>query len=344
MKNFIAIILFIAPHFIYAQMDSLTMKNGDLIVGEIKKLDKGIVEMKTEYSDVNFKIDWHGIQNMICNTKFAVTLSNGDRYFGSIHSSDKNEFSITTKDSADVSIDPKNIVYLKPVKDSFINKLSASIDVGYNYTKANSLSQLNTNIYLAYNSKKWIVSLKINSIRSVQNNVDPIVRDEGELTAGYFLPKDFYSTASISYLTNTEQSINLRAITSVGLGKFIVHTNKAYWGISSGISYLSESFNATTDENGMTTTKPSNLSTEWYLGTEINLFDIGDLSFNGTAKGYRELSSNERWRIDAGANLKYSLPHDFYIKTGYKMNYDTQPVEVGKELDYQYTLGFGWEL
>ncbi|ANQ49408.2 DUF481 domain-containing protein [Flammeovirga yaeyamensis] len=325
-------------------MDSLEMINGDVIVGEIKSLDRGVVEIETDYSDANFKIEWDGIKKIICNTKFSVTLSNGDRYYGSIVSSDDGLYKIISDDSVQHSINPKDVVYLKSINQTFLSKLSASVDVGYNFTKANNLSQLNTNIFIAYNTNKWILTLNVNSIRSVQDNVDPIVRDEGSFTGNYFLPKDFYATASISYLTNTEQSINLRLTTSGGFGKYVLHTNKAYWGFSTGVSVLNESFNQTLDEDGNPFTKASTTSSEWYLGTDLNLFDIGDLSFNATGKGYRSLDNNSRWRVDAGANLKYDLPYDFYIKTGYKMNFDTQPAEAGKELDYQYTLGFGWEL
>lgn len=344
MKIILTLLLLSVTNILFAQLDSLKLKNGDQIVGEIKSLERGVLEIETDYSDNNFKIEWDGIEKLTCYSKFSITLSDGSRYFGRIITDGDQKFSIISDSSYATSIDPDKIVYLKSINENFLSKLNASIDVGYNFTKANNLSQLNTAIFMAYNANKWIITLSINSIRSLQDNVDPIIRDEGALSANYFLPKDFYATGRLSYLTNTEQSIRLRMITSGGFGKYVIHTNKAYWGFSTGASFLSENFSQTTNNNGDNVTKPSNNSTEWYLSTEINLFDFGDLSFNATGKGYRTMDDSGRWRIDALANLKYDLPMDFYIKTSYVMNFDTQPAEAGKELDYQYTLGFGWEL
>ncbi|WP_063850703.1 DUF481 domain-containing protein [Flammeovirga sp. SJP92] len=344
MRKFTLLLFFFAPLLTYAQMDSLVMINGDIIVGEIKSMDRGVVEIETDYSDSNFKIEWEGIQSMVCNTDFMVTLSNGRRISGKVVSEGPESLQIVSDEEGTIDVNPDDIVNLKSVEKSFLSKLSASIDVGYSYTKANNLSQLNGSAFIGYNTKRWALSLSLNSLRSTQDNVAAIERNDGTLTGNYFLPYGFYGTVDFRYLTNTEQSINLRTTSSLGVGKYIIHTNTAYWGFSTGASFLNESFTQTVDENGDPFTKPSNNSAEWYIGTEVNLFDTGDLSFNTNARGSRTLTGEDRWRADVGANIKYDLPYDFYIKAGYNMNYDSQPAEVGKEVDYQYSFGFGWEL
>ncbi|NLR90745.1 DUF481 domain-containing protein [Flammeovirga agarivorans] len=346
MKRLALLLLFTLPLFSNAQdLDSLVMTNGDLIVGEIKSMDRGVVEIETDYSDSNFKIEWSGIQKMFCHTNFLISLSDGRRYNGHITSTTPETFHIISDEDGTVDVTPNDIVYLKSVNQSFLSKLSANIDLGYSYTKANNLSQLNLGTFLGYTSNRWSATLTGTSLRSTQDNSDDIARNEGNLTGNYFLPHDFYFTASAGYLTNTEQSINLRLIFSGGFGKYIIHTNTAYWGFSTGASYLNETFSPVTDETtGQSTTADPRSSAEWYLGTEVNLFDTGDLSFFTGAKGYRSLSNEDRWRADVNANIKYDLPLDFYIKMGYNMNYDSKPAEAGKEVDFQYTFGFGWEL
>ncbi|HCY80319.1 MAG TPA: hypothetical protein DHV22_01275, partial [Xanthomarina gelatinilytica] len=44
--------------FTWSQNDSIVLKNKDKIVGEIKSLDKGVLTVKTDYSDSDFKITW----------------------------------------------------------------------------------------------------------------------------------------------------------------------------------------------------------------------------------------------------------------------------------------------
>ena len=41
-----------------AQSDSLIFSNGEMVIGEIKKMDRGVVTIETFYSDSDFKISW----------------------------------------------------------------------------------------------------------------------------------------------------------------------------------------------------------------------------------------------------------------------------------------------
>ena len=41
---------------VIAQSDSIVFKNGNIIVGEIKSMDKGVLTIETSYSDKDFAI------------------------------------------------------------------------------------------------------------------------------------------------------------------------------------------------------------------------------------------------------------------------------------------------
>ena len=82
---------------------------------------------------------------------------------------------------------------------------------------------------------------------------------------------------------------------------------------------------------------------EAYFGSELNMYDIGDLNLLTKASIYPSLTESGRWRVDFVFDAKYDLPLDFYIKLGINLNYDNQPVEGGSETDYVFQTGFGWE-
>ena len=67
-----------------AQTDSLVLKNGNVIVGEIKSLDKGVLTIETPYSKNDFTIEWSGIKEIYSKSKFLVSLTNGKRLNGSL--------------------------------------------------------------------------------------------------------------------------------------------------------------------------------------------------------------------------------------------------------------------
>ena len=85
-------------------------------------------------------------------------------------------------------------------------------------------------------------------------------------------------------------------------------------------------------------------SLEAFFGTELNLFDIGDLSILTNGYAYPSLTESGRWCADFGLDLKYDLPLDFYLKLGLNYNFDNRPVEGASETDYVFQLSFGWEL
>ena len=45
-----------------AQTDSIVFTNGNILVGEIKKMSMGIMQIETDYSDSDFQTDWELIK------------------------------------------------------------------------------------------------------------------------------------------------------------------------------------------------------------------------------------------------------------------------------------------
>ena len=71
-----------------AQKDSLVLKNGDVIVGEIKSMDKGVLTIETAYSKKDFTVEWSGIREIFSKSHFLVTLTNGQRIKGTVESAE----------------------------------------------------------------------------------------------------------------------------------------------------------------------------------------------------------------------------------------------------------------
>ena len=171
-------------------------------------------------------------------------------------------------------------------------------------------------------------------LRSTQDNAEDIRREDAAFVFNYFLPKDWYLSPQISLLSNTEQLLDLRTIVSMGVGKYLVNTNKMYWGVLTGLSYNNEKFSSDAEDRS---------SIEGILGTELNMFDAKDLSLITRLITYPSFSESGRWRADWNFDLKYDLPLDFYVKTGITLNYDNRPVDGASNSDYYWKLAFGWE-
>ena len=197
---------------------------------------------------------------------------------------------------------------------------------------------------LGYLADRWSLDGYYNSLFSAQDNVNTIRRNDGGVGYRYYLPKDWYLLADISFLSNTEQDLQLRTNIRPGVGKYILHTNAAYWGFSVGAALSNETYNEVVTADTTFTPDPR-LSTEGFLGSELNLYDIGDLNLFTNIIVYPSFTETGRVRVDYRFDAKYNdfLLKDFYIRAGFTLNYDNQPAVAGKEVDYVFTTGFGWQ-
>jgi len=319
----------------YSQNDTIIFNNGDIVVGEVKGMDQGVLSIETGYSDSDFQISWSEIEYINTSTIFVITTTDGIRYDGSIKSYSKDTISIVTEFWGNIDYSKEEIVLLNAIDVDFWSRLSASIDIGYSLSKASNLQQFSTRSNIGYMAERWSTDITYNQNSSLQDSVEDILRRDATLNYNYYLPKDWYIILNTSLLSNTEQKIDLRSSTLGGLGLFVIHTNKSYWGFQVGASYMYERFS--TDE-------PDKSSVEAFGGSELHLFNYDDISLYTKIMVYPSITEKGRLRTDFNIDLKYDLPRDFYIKLGFSLNYDNQPVEGASELDYIFQTSVGWEL
>jgi len=319
----------------YAQTDSLLLDTNTIIVGEVKSMKRGVLTIETNYSDSDFNIEWLEIKKIYTQSVFLTSLTDGSRIVGSLRSGEGNSITIIDREGAvETEVQIPDIVFLQPLNEGFGSRLDAAVDFGLSFTKANNLKQFTFGTNIKYTEDKWSALINANMLRSTQDNAADIRREDASFVFNYFLPKDWYLSPQVSLLSNTEQLLDLRTIVSMGVGKYFVNTNRMYWGVLTGLSYNNERFSSDAQDRS---------SVEGILGTELNMFDIKDLSIITRLITYPSLSESGRWRVDWNFDLKYDLPLDFYVKTGITLNYDNQPTAGASDSDYYWKLAFGWE-
>ncbi|MGB5459302.1 MAG: DUF481 domain-containing protein [Eudoraea sp.] len=319
----------------FAQIDTLLLDTNTIIVGEVKSMNKGVLTIETNYSDSDFTIEWLEIKKIYTQSVFLTSLTDGSRIIGSLRSNEDSSITIIDREGAvETEVQIPEIVFLQPLNEGFWSRLDAAVDFGISFTKANNLKQFTFGTNLKYTADKWSALINANMLRSTQDNAEDIRREDASFVFNYFLPKDWYLSPQVSLLSNTEQLLDLRTIVSMGVGNYIVNTNKMYWGVLTGLSYNNEQFSNDAQDRS---------SLEGIIGTELNMFDIKDLSIITRLITYPSLSESGRWRVDWNFDMKYDLPLDFYVKTGITLNYDNQPTAGASDSDYYWKLAFGWE-
>src|SRR5579872_3867019 len=86
----------LTPARAFAQkVDVVTLKNGDHLTCEIKKLDQGRLTVSTDALD-KVVVYWQDVGAVTSPREFEVTLASGDKYYGALGTSQAGEVVITT--------------------------------------------------------------------------------------------------------------------------------------------------------------------------------------------------------------------------------------------------------
>ncbi len=334
MKYIYVALLLLIGGMAKAQNDTIKVKNGNVIYGEIKKIRSRILTIETPYSDDDFTIDFDEVTEIKVEKACFIVLTYGRRKTGHIENDVPGKFSFTDEYGTTQIHDISELIMLDTISDTFWKRISGNIDFGYNLTKANNASQISLAGGLSYRGPLWVSNFAVSSLNSKQDNTLDIERTDITYELQRILPRKWYLLGNLSFLSNTEQALDSRYAIRPGAGRFLVLTNKLSWGLNAGLNFNIESFS---DET------PDRNSTEFYIGSQFHMFDFKDFKLITDINMFPSLSEKGRLRVDYNLDLKYDLPYDFYIKSTLQFNYDNQSAAAGSDFDYIFTTGFGWK-
>ena len=319
---------------LFGQRDSLLFDEGKHLIGEVGSMNKGVLTIDVEFGDDDFKIEWDKVRGIYSETKFLIATKDRARYNGTLKGT-ADSVQIIDQEYGSVWVQLNDIVYLDHYDTKFKDRFSASIDIGLSLTKANNLKQFNSRSSLGYDAANWNLGGSINSVISEQDDQEERTsRTDASLTFRYIFDRGWFLFPEVLFLASNELNLDLRTIAKAGAGKYIFRTNKAFWIITGGFSRTLENFS---------NDQPNRNSWEAFIGTDLDVFNLGDLNFLLSADAYPSLTESGRFRSDIKFDIKYDLPLDFYISLGTTYNYDNQPAEGGSTSDYVVQTGIGWE-
>ncbi|WP_105045558.1 DUF481 domain-containing protein [Polaribacter gangjinensis] len=333
-KYYTILFLFLGFQSMVSQSDTLVFNTGNKMIGEIKKMEKGVLEIDVPYGKENFKIKWSDIKEIYTSNKFLVTV-NTKLYRGKIATVISEKVKIFDKNEEFIVCDLKNILFINEVNEVLKNRFSASLEMGFNLTKSQNTQQFSLRSSLGYKTDKANIEVSYSVLTTNQNESEPAKRTDGLINYRRILINRWYAIGSVVTLSNSTQKIDIRANTQIGVGNYIFANSKGYWGVKSGVNNNLEKF-----ANNFSTLN----SWEGYLGSELNLYDMEDFNLALVLMNYSSFTDSGRYRADITFDIKYDLPLNLFVKAGISFNYDNKPTLGASTSDYILRTGFGWEL
>ncbi len=315
---------------IASAQDVVVTTTGDRLVGEIKSMEKDILTVSTDYSDVDFKIKWENVVSIESKRQFLIETYDGKRLSGSLTPSPDKKVQVggSTAALADVST-------VQPFERNFWSRFDSALDMGYSMTRANSATQFSLGTNLSYRDEHHADTLFANIFRSSQENVPATQRWDLSNDFRRLLGTKWYVNTTQDFLNSEEQGLDLRTTIGGGAGRYLMRSASQHLAVGTGLAWTNENY---TDD-----TVPTKNSAEAYFGTEFmtEKLKVTDLLTRFTY--YPSLTISGRQRIAYRFDLDFNLPGDWYFRIGFFDNYDSKPAVGFSKNDYGWSNAFGFK-
>jgi hypothetical protein len=331
------------PRLLHAQKtDVIVMENGDAVTGEIKGLERGKLDYKTD--DIGrLSVKWTKVLRVTSRHYFEVETSVGRKYFGQLLASEQDSRVIVGLDGRRDTLDLQRIVRMYPIEADFLSRVRAFLDVGFSLAKANRNLTINANTEADYRGQRWGAGVSYTGYVQRQRDTSVTTSNTVRLTGTRYLTHRWDVNLLVQFEQNDELNLVSRYTGGATGARRFLQTNSHEIRGAAGAVVTTERF-ASTDTAALNPdTAKANieglLAFEWAWFR----FDSPKLDIGTTIITYPSITQVGRLRGDARARVKYEIFADFHVGLNVSLTFDTQPPDqTAANTDYQTSITIGW--
>lgn len=330
----LALMLF-SPPALAAKTDIVVFINGDRVTGEIKKLEAGILQYSTDAMGT-VSIEWRFIETIITDKQQVIEMVDGTRWLGKLQKpQDSDDVQVVTV-RGPVEINPRDMVSAWPVEATFWDKMDLSVGLGYDYTRATDITNLNASADFLYRTDERLVDASLRADLTRQPGVEGDQnRQEIRLNHQRLLENRKFRSVLAGYEVNEAIGLNRRLYGGGAFGRYLVKTNRNWLNLAAGLIATRE----------QTVGREEISSVEGVLAGAWRHFRFVDpeRTLETSLALFPSLTESNRWRGNFRTTFRLELISDLFWSMEYYYNFDSRPVDVGaQEIDYGITTGLGW--
>jgi hypothetical protein len=316
-----------------AKTDLVFLVNGDRLTGEIKQLDRGILQLKTDgLSTVN--IEWDDVDSLNSVYQFRVEDSHAEKHFGAIFLK-RGGFMEVVREGLSISIPADSVVAITPLEATLWQQLDGSISLGLSYTKANSLAQLTLDVWVLRRTSLRQTSLDVSSMLSNSEDTEQQVRYDAMIDHRRFFEGIYFAQLGGGVQRNDELGLDLRTAAGAGVGATVIQTNRSDLLLGVGASV-----NREWADDG---TKSDNVEGVLTIEHAIFGYDFPKIDYATQLDVFPGLSDWGRVRLELDIRFSREVVKDFFADLTFYDSYDNRPPGGGEKSDYGLVFGLSWK-
>ena len=317
-----------------AYTDRIHLKNGDVITGNMKELDRGKLRFKTLTMDTVY-INWVDIESIDSDKYLRIGQVDGSFSNGVIQQSDLSRGLVIDDRGQDVAIPILAVSTIQPikVKESFWRQLDGDVSTGIDYKKASDILLVNLSSNLRFKQEEYEVALSANWNETSRTENNNSSRADVSGTYTRFLRNRWFWKGSGGFERNEELGLDLRALVGATAGRYLVQKTTWRWELNGGLAGNWED-----RSDGTTTT-----SAEGLIRSSLEVFKhtlpITRLSANINV--FPGITESGRMRINTDITLRNEIVRSLFWDLSFYSTFDNRPPEGASEEDYGIVTSIG---
>jgi hypothetical protein len=327
------VLLTAAPALARTKTDVVVLRNGDRVTCEIKRLDRGKLQVKTDDMGT-IEIEWAEIVSVTAQGLVEIEDLFGNLYYGPLETVEDEELQVATATGVE-TLPLLSIARILPIEASFWEKLSGRFDLGFGYTKSSDIAEFSADGSVKFVRPSFSAQLEGSSLIQRQEGGTDTTRNSLSFSYTRNFQGRRFALGRLSAEQNRELGYELRAGLSGAWGKYFLRnqSNEALW--AAGL-YLNREVPV---DGEATDNLEALLGADWanfsynFPKTDI---EVSTLLVIG-------LTDWGRYRVDVDGRISRELFSDFVVSVKGYYNYDSRSPTTGESQDdYQVSLALGY--
>lgn len=317
--------------------DAITLANGDRITGEILRMRRGQLEVKTDDAGT-IEFEWAKLIGVEAVRQFEVTTSSGRRFVGRLGRDVRG--SILVAGAVDnVALTIAEVTTVLPVGATLWSRFEGSVGAGFSYTRSSGVAQFNLNTSTAFRRPAFEAELtsSLTWTRQADGTQEDEPDDRASIQAGYvrFRGQRLLISGTLTFEMNQRLGLALRSQVAGMAGWRAVNSNRAQLAFGGGLSGNDEQ----STDGGAT----QNVEGVMTVGGSYFTYDRPKTTVDVTLSYYPSLSQWGRQRLQLNSSVKRELFRDFYVGLDLYDTFDSAPPQVGAlRNDFGITASISW--
>jgi len=328
------ILLFISLFFLVFEAkaqrtDIMILNNGDRITGDIKRMEMGVLTIKTNDMST-LHVDWLKVRSLRTEKTYEIRMSSGMLYYTSFDTLSKpGEIALVTQFEPEYEsfpVDKSKIVQFTRVKDLKWRRFNGNYSLGVGLVKADHLSKFNFSAVTRYKAKKNSFELELKSNRSKTEGNDPNVNQNVKINYFREFNKKWITGSSATAEQNTELGLDLRLILALYGGKYLIQTNLQRLVVLGGLQ--------TTREFTSDLEQKTNLEAIFQTRYDIFKFQRPKINIGTYVTAFPSASQFGRFRSEINLIASIEIFKDFFLKVDFYFKSDNRPAANASTSDF----------